>query len=256
MDTMNSATQVVSDHRSKGRVKRFLLRGAASLIAVAAVAQLTYTYSGSNQWENLGERKGVTIYSKKSPGSNLKQFKAIWRVRTTFSKFVMFAQKEDSDLQSGYYDIRDIETQGEKLIWSAWKQRFPSPFKPREFVTRNEFWQDPHSKELLFKVTAAPDRVPPDACCVRVPVMTNSWRLTPLNDGATEIEWFVDMDMGGFIPYFVQNVYQPSGMYNFAPKVQRYLDQEKYKDARYDWIQEAEPRQYTDVSRDSVAMKP
>src|SRR6266853_4362577 len=142
MDTVNATTQVASEHKSPGRVKKFLRRGASAVIGIAILAQMSYTYSGSNQWENLGDKKGVAVYSMKSPGSNIKKFKAIWRVRSTLSKFVMFAQQEDSDMTIGYYDMRDIEAHGEQLIWSAWKQRFPSPLSPREFVMKNEFSQD------------------------------------------------------------------------------------------------------------------
>jgi hypothetical protein len=239
MDTLNSTTQVASEHKTRGRVKKFLFRSASSIVVIAILAQVTYTYSGSNQWEKLWERNGVTVYSMKSPGSNFKKFKAIWRVHTTLSKFVMFARYED-DPTIGY-DMKDIEIQSDKLIWSTWKQEFPSPLKKREFVVKNEFSQDPRTKELLFTVTADPDKIPPNDCCIRLQTMTNSWRLTPLKNGETEIEWFVDMDLGGFLPYFVQNAEQPDGMFYFASKVQSYLDQEKYKNARVDWVEEAQP---------------
>lgn len=222
----------------KGRWKKALLRGALALIAVAMLAQLTYTYSGSNQWENLGERKGVTVYAMKSPGSNVKKFKAIWKVRSTLSKFVMFAKEEDSDLTIGYFDMHDIENRGDQLQWTSWKQRMPAPLKPREFVIKNEFSQDPATHALVYNVTADPNKLPPDDCCVRLTLMTNSWTLTPIGHGELEVEWFVDMDMGGVLPYFMQNSYQPGGMYYFARKLQTYLDKPKYKNARYAWIDE------------------
>jgi hypothetical protein len=260
MDITSSTSQVAPEHksmgrtRSGGRVKQFLLRGAASLVIAATLAQWTYTYSGSNQWENLGARRGVTVYAMKAPGSNIKKFKAVWRLRSTLSKFVMFCTEEESDLTIGYYDMRDLDAWGPRLSWSSWKQRMPSPLKPREFVMKTEFFQDPKTKSLLYTVTADPDKLPPDGCCVRLTVMTNSWRLTPLQDGQIDVEWFVDMDMGGVLPYFMQNSYQPEGMYNFARKVQGFLDRPKYKNARYDWIEELVPLQHADLSPISVAV--
>jgi hypothetical protein len=235
---INSTTQVASRQKSKGRVKKLLLRGASALTAIAILAQVTYTYSGSNQWENLGERNGVTLYSMKAPGANLRTFKTVWKVRSTLSKFVMFAQDETLDI--GNYDIRAFE-KDEKIhvLYSAWKNRFPWPLKPREFVIRNEFSQDPKTKALLYKVIAAPQKVPADGCCVRVAVMNNSWRLTPLRSGEIEVEWILDMDIG--LPYLMANPMLTDVAYWFAPKVQKYLDLERYQNAKYDWIEEAQP---------------
>lgn len=242
MDTTNSTSDAASEHKPKGRVKRFLLGGMLVLVAVAIVAHLTWRYSGSNQWQKIGERHGVTFFSMKSPGANIKKFKAVWKIRSKLSRFVMFALEDDSDIEAGFYDQRDIERHGDQLSWTKWKQRFSPYMQPREFVIKNQFSQDPNTKAVFYSVTATPDKIPPDDCCVRIARMTNTWRLEPLNNkGDIAVEWFVNMDIGGAVPYFVQNVVQPEGMRHFAPTVQRLLDREIYKNAKYDWIQEVQP---------------
>lgn len=241
MDLTSSSTYVVADGKPKGRVKRTLVIIAAFLAAAAIVAQLVYTFSGGNRWEKLFVRNGVTVYARKIPGVNRKQFKATWRMHSTLSKFVMFAQKEESDLQIGYYDQRDLDVRNEKVQWTAWKERFPSPLTPREFVIKNEFAQDPNTKNLFYTVTATPNKIPPDKCCVRIEVMTNSWLLKPLKNGDIDVEWFVDMDLGGALPWFVQNKFQPEALADFAPKVQHYLERPKYANAKYAWIDDGQP---------------
>jgi hypothetical protein len=252
MEGINSklqAASLVSDEapaaakpRKKGRVKKFLLRGAVLLAAVAIVGQATYTYSGDNQWQSLGTHKsGVTVYAMKSPGSNIKKFKATFKIKGKLAPFVSWALEDTTDLSLGFYDTRDLERfNGGQQSLSTWKQTFPSPFKPREFVTRNDFTQDPITKALTFRVKAEPDKLPPNDCCVRVGTMNNSWVLTPLKNGEIAVEWYNDMDMGGTLPYFMQNGYFPNGMYYFGRKLQTYLDMPKYKNARYAWIQEVQ----------------
>ena len=243
MDTENAVPEVPQKPKRSvmRRIGKYLFRTLIALIVIGIVAQLIYTFSGSSEWVNLGTRKGVTVYSMKIPGSSSKKFKATWKIRSTLSKFVMFSTEEESDMSVGYYDMRDIAKPSQQLIWSTWKQKFPAPFRPRQFVVRQEFSQDPKTKEFLFRVIADPDKIPAEDCCVRVPVMNNTWRLQPLPNGEIEVEWLSDMEMGGFFPYFAANAYQPGGMWYFARRVQGYLDRDKYKNAKYDWIQEVQP---------------
>lgn len=224
--------------RRKGRIRRFLKWTLMVVVLIALAAQLTFTFSGSDQWEPMALRDGVQLYQKKTPGENIKQYKAVWKVHSTMSRFVSFAKTEESDLQIGYYDMKDTETADPRVVFSTWKQTFPKPFKPREFVVKNEFSQNPVTKELLFTVTAAPERGSSTDCCVRVTKMDNSWRVTPLGNGEMQVEWTSDLDMGGFLPYFMLNGYQPGGMRFFAKNMQGYLDRPKHANAKYAWIQE------------------
>ncbi|MGZ5431285.1 MAG: hypothetical protein ACXW31_00300 [Thermoanaerobaculia bacterium] len=209
-----------------------------ALVIIAVVAQLSFTFSGSNKWESLGERDGIQLYELKSPGKNIKQYKAVWKVRSTMSRFVAFAKTEDSDMTIGYYDMRDLEAPSEQVVFSTWKQKFPKPFQPRQFVVKNEFIQDPATKVLVYNVMAATEKLPADDCCVRVPTMNNSWTLKPLGNGEIQVEWISDLDMGGFLPYFTLNAFQPGGMRYFARNLQRFLEQEKYDNVKFAWIQE------------------
>jgi START domain len=236
-----ASVPIVSKPKRLGRVKKWFLRGALSLIVVASSAQVLYTFSGSDQWEKVGERRGVVLYAMKRPGWNVKEFKAIWKVRTTLSKFVKFAKEEDSP-EMGMYDFRDIEKQGDQLVWSTWKETYPSPFWPRDYVVKNEFSQDPQTNTLIYRVTSDAERAPHESCCVRVTTMKNIWTITPLPGGEAQIEWQVDMNMGGYIPYFMQNMIQTHGMLYFAPRVQRFLDQKRYDGAKYSWIDDSGPK--------------
>jgi len=228
--------------KRRGRVGRFLLGGALVLIVAGIVAHLAWKYSGSNQWKKTAERKGVTLYTMKSPGAAVEKFKAVWKIHSKLGRFVMWATDAKGDSmrrESGLYDLRVLDRQNARVHRVAWKQPLASFLEPRQFVTKNEFSQNPTTKVLLYAVSAIPDAVPPDDCCVRVQVMDNSWTLTPLKDGEIEVEWYVNMDIGGSIPYFLQNSVQPGGMMRFAPKVESFIEIAKYKNAQFDWLREA-----------------
>jgi hypothetical protein len=235
--TMSTTTQT-PETKPKGRIRKFLLRSVVVLFVVAIVAHLIFKYSGSGQWETVGVKKNVTVYSMKVPGDNIKKFKAVWKIKSTMSRFAAFVQDETYDLKLGYYDIREFE-QKEQSHYSAWKGPFPGPLKTRQYVIKNDFSQDPATKALTFQITAAPDKLPPDDCCYRVKLMDNRWKLTPQGNGEIEVEWTVDMDMG--LPYPMANQMQEYGMFWFAPRVQKYLNLARYDNARFDWLEEVPP---------------
>jgi hypothetical protein len=230
---------------------RFLVRAVLILlvaaIVISAAAHFAWKYSGSNQWEMVREGDGVAVYAMKTPGSTIEKFKAVWKMRSRLSQFVMWASDGEDDTEHslhkelGFYDLKILEQDGERIAWSAWKQPLASFMQPREFVVKAEFSQDPATNVVLYTVTGVPDRIPPDDCCVRVPAMNNYWTLTPLKTGEIGVEWFVDMDFGGAVPYLLQNEVLPNSMLNFAPRLDQYLGQEKYKNARYTWIQDVQP---------------
>lgn len=240
-------TGVPSERKPKGRFRRILrrvLRGTLALLMIlvvaATVAHFAWKYSGSNQWEKSTERHGVTLYTKKVPGETIYKFKAVWKVRTRLSQFVMWVNDTNSTAMrknTGLNDLKILEYTDRRSV-SAYKQPFGDPLKMRQFVIQTEISQDPKTQAILYTVRGVPDRIPPDDCCVRIPVMDNYWKLTPLKGGEVEVEWFCDMALGGAVPYAMQNKVMPQGMLNFAKRVGGFVNRPKYKDARYDWIQD------------------
>ena len=241
MSTIDEVVAIEPKPRSRGRVLKFLLRGGLLLVGVAVAAQLIFTFSGDGQWQYQGERNGVKIYSKKVPGSNLKKFEAVFRVKASLSSIVSFMQDNESDLDVEFYDAKILEWDGPQVLVSAWKSGFPKPFKDRDFVVKHTFTQDPATKEITYKLKALPDRLPRNGCCVRVPLMDNSWTLMPLKNGEVEITWMIDMDVGGFLPYFVINGAHPEIMTDFAAHLQGYFNRPKYVNVKLAWIVEPQP---------------
>jgi hypothetical protein len=241
MNAIQETVQLAEKRKSKGILKKigkFLLRGVLVLAAAAAVAQLAYTFSGSGKWEYAGKKDGVAIYTMKVPGSNLKQFTAIFHLKASMSRIVMFMQDNDSDLDVDFYAAKELSRESSQVFVTTWRSGFPAPFQDRDFVVRHVFSQDPKTKEVSYVLRALPNLIPKDKCCVRVPLMDNTWRLIPMKDGEVEIQWVIDMAIGGFMPYFVINQANPEIMTDFATKLQGYVDRPKYANAKFDWLQE------------------
>lgn len=232
------ATISTTPPKKANKLKTFLLRGGLSLLGVLVVAQLAWTFSGSNEWEFIGERNAVKIYSLKERGDNVLKFKATRRSSSTLSTMVAVMQDLDIATEVGYIDPVLVEKKSPQHFSTAMRADMPFFFKPREMVTDIELTQDPQTKELLVTVKAAPDLIPPNDCCVRIKNIDNSWRFTPLPNGEIEMEWKVDMDQGGFFPYFLINMVFPEFMYEALPMMQEVMNREKYLHASFDFIQD------------------
>jgi len=226
--------------KSKTRTRkflRFLLLVTVSLLALLFVIRQVWRFSGSNQWELVGEKNGVRVYSLKAPGSDLEQFKGVFRVHSTLAGLVRYFQDQDACKDVGCINAHEIERVDDQLQYASFQYKLPFPFRTREFVVRQQFYQNPHTKEVLAEYVAAPDKTPPDECCFRVTNMNNRWRLTPLENGEVEVEYIMDMNEGGFMPDLLSNVSRPQ-IFFLLPNLQRWVSKEKYQSAKVDFIKE------------------
>ena len=66
--------------------------------------------------------------------------------------------------------------------------------------------------------------------------MHNSWKFTPLENGEVEVEFTENMDQG--LPYLLVNNMLPNGVYQTLGVLQKYFDQDDWKNAKYEFIRE------------------
>src|SRR5262245_48594044 len=78
------------------RLAKILFRVSVSVVVLLFLAQLIWRFSGSNQWELVQEKDGIRVYSLKTPGSDLLQFRAIGRIRSTLSGVVAWMGDPDA----------------------------------------------------------------------------------------------------------------------------------------------------------------
>jgi hypothetical protein len=218
-------------------MKRTLLLTCAYLIAALFVARAAWVFTGSNRWEFVGEKNGVKVYSLKTPGSDVKKFKAVFKVHSTLAGLVKYMQDPHACDDYGCEQAHTIERVDDQLQYAYFQVKLPAPFRRREFVVRQQFHQDPQTGEVLVDYAAAPDKVPPDPCCFRVSDMDNTWRLTPRGNGEVDVEYTVNMNEGGFIPELAKNLARPSYLYALN-KLQNFVNREKYQGAKFTFIAE------------------
>ena len=235
-----SSAPVAAQPKVKGKTLKYVLRGALVLLGALALGQVMYTLSSDDKWQYVNQERGVAVYSWKESGRNVKKFMAVFRIKATLTQAVAFLQDDESDVEDGgFMESHLLKRESPQVRWTYWRMRLAKPMNDRDYVVKHVFAQDPKTLEVLYNLTAKPYMMPEEKCCVRVLKMDNSWRLTPLKNGEIEVHWTIDMNIGGYAPYFIVNKWFPWEMMNFGPSVQETVERKKYVNAKLDWIQDA-----------------
>jgi hypothetical protein len=243
--TIQGTTTATAKKRGWARkLLRIALVTGLILVVGLFTAHIVWKRSGSGKWQLEIDKDGVQVYSKKSPGSTLKQFRAVTKVRTRLQHVV--AVFTDTSLQhcNDWMHSCLVSTAIEPWnpdghYWLAFYRASAGPlFSPRDFVIKLQFSQDPQSKSVFIDVTDVPDRLPQDKCCVRVRIH-NRWRWTPLKNDEVEAEVTEDFDAG--LPYILHNA-QAGSLWGIISTLPDLMDRDKFPvqdpDAKYDFIQE------------------
>lgn len=236
-DAEHDHSTVKVKKRSGGFFK-YLSITVVSLVALFSVANLIWKYTGSNQWELVEEKDGVKVYSLKTPGMDRIQIKGVVQVHSTLSHFVRYNQDPDVCKASGCIENKVIERVDDQLQYNTFRYNSDYPFRPREYVIRAQFHQNPLTKEVLLVYAAAPDKLPPNSCCFRVTDMNNTWRFTPLGNGLIEVEQVLNMSEGEFTPDWWGNKRTIKRIAARLATLQDRLDKKKYEDEKFDFIKE------------------
>jgi hypothetical protein len=236
-EAMENEISVSKPRKWVKRLTRILILASVSVVVLLLVAQTIWVFAGSNQWKFVGEQNGVKVYTLKSPGSDLVQAKAVFRVHSSLTGIVKFMQSEDTCKDVGCYEERIVDQEDDQLRYDYFRMDLPAPFRPRDFSVRVHVYQSPRTKEVMIDYSAAPGKVPLNDCCVRVTDMNDTWRLTPLGNGEVEIELIMNLNEGGFIPHPLLNMARPKVMYGLSG-LQSLFSEEKYQSAKLNFIQE------------------
>jgi START domain-containing protein len=245
--TIENATIQATTTKKKRSFVRTLLRITLATSFVLGVglftAHLVWKSSGSGKWQLEIDKDGVQVYSMKSPGSTLKHFKIVGRLKTTLHHVV--AVFNDTSLEhckewldcSSASAIEPWNPEGHYLIALYQVDLFPGPVSAREFLLKYQFSQDPQSKALSIDVTAVPELLPENKCCVRVTHLHNRWLWTPLKNGEVEVEVVEDADLR--LPYVLANA-RAKLVWEFMSAMPGLMDRERYpnENEKFDFVQE------------------
>jgi hypothetical protein len=224
--------------------RRVALYAALALAVLLALTHVLWNRAGSNEWEPAMDKEGVKVWTLKAPGTGLIKVKAKTRIQSSLGGVVKLLEDLDSCADAKCYDGKVIEpiatVPGQYAAYIRFKFDIPG-LATRDYVLFQEHKQDPATKGLEINIIAAPNRIPRDACCVRLTHLHNNWKLTPLPNGELDIEFTQDTDIGG-LPYFLANLALKYGTFEILHGMQDLMNMEKYRNARLPSVMELAAR--------------
>ncbi len=234
----------MDDTPVKGRTRaRRILKLAAMALALVlpglVVAHYVWLASGSNEWEFKEERNGIRIWSQKTPGNPLLKGRAQFQVQSTLGGIVKIVYDLNVHKENHMMKVTFLEAQhspGYYGVFNTFTQDLPGPFKPRQFVLLSQHVQDPVTKSIELNAMAAPNKIPASDCCVRLVHLHNRYTLTPRGDGTVDVVFFWDIDLGGAMPYALQNLVQSGALYKAMDDFRNLIA--KYSHDTVDYVSE------------------
>ena len=235
--------------RSILRIARRVGIGVLCLAGSLSILNRFWVSSGSNEWKLFKDSQGIQMYTLKAPGSSLIRLKAIFTLHGyTLSQFVA-AMIDDNNVQNckdwipGCVGMHQIERFDPATMSDSWmaEMKMPWPMKTREFLYKSHLTQDKQTKEIFIELIAAPSKVPTRDGFIRLDRIHNSWRYTPLANGDIRVEHREYVGFNGMVPDFLISMGMPYSVFDFlANFLPGLLDKERYRKAKFDFIQEPE----------------
>lgn len=236
--------QPENKQRRKRSFKARLLIVFGVLCAAALTSHFAWKYSGSDQPKLVIDKDGIKVYSIKTPGSSVLKIMATRRVPTTMDKAVS-GMMDDSlencaDWNSNCFASRAVDPWDPKTAsyTQLWVQNVGTPFAPREYLLNTQLSKDPATKAVTVQFKAAPDKLPPDDCCVRVRHMQSRWQFTPAGENQIDVKLLMDIDVE--VPYFLFNMEVADSVYATFEDLPRVFNAKRYENARVEWLHSAE----------------
>lgn len=238
MDTKKETT------KPKRKKWKIVLYGVAALLVILFISDRIYKGSGSDEWKLVKNEKGIEIWTLKTPGSRIKKVKLHMQVKTKLAGLIKLIEDPTSGPDVGAKFVEMLERKfypnGDYSAYYNCIIDLPFPFTDRQSVILILHSQDSVTKVINMNVFAASNLLPPDESYVRITHLHNTYQITPLENGYIDIVHTQDSDIGGSVPYFINNAMGPAALMMLFQKFQDFMEMEKFKNAKFDYIKELE----------------
>ncbi len=194
----------------------------------------------ANDWELKKLENGISVYTRLTEGSEYKELKVVFQIKTSLSSLVALLNDvesypqwvyrcETSKLLKKTADDHLIRYQGVVAPW---------PVDSRDVVVEVKSYQDSKTGVVYQKVSALPDYVPVVKKHVRIREFRAVWTLKPLPGGVVSVEYELLVNPAGSIPVWIVNMAMVDGPYETSLKMKVLVLKEKYQKASFSFITE------------------
>lgn len=199
---------------------------------------------GDEGWTLEKEGEGIQIYLRKTSISPIKVFRGVSEFDVEFSRMVALIWDGEAYtdwlLLCNEAKLLDEVNDTEQYLYTMNQPMWP--VKKRDNICHRTIFQDPETLAVTIEMCLDKDYIPEKKGRIRVPFLTGYGKMTPLENGKTELVYEVLVDVGGWVPNWIINFYQANTAYITFQNLKKLLPLEKYKDVRYGFIKYPEEK--------------
>lgn len=207
---------------------------------LAFICALFVVSGFSQEWKPIKEEDNIQVFTRKSEAQSIKEVKVIGKVQATLHEVV--AALEDFDYHEEWVfktiDSRIIEHVSVGKLYYYISSAFPFPAKNRDLVVFYERTQDPNTKVVFTKATAAPAKELINDKFIRIEEFVGTYQIKPNANGWINVEYLLKTDPGGSLPKWIINLAIVDGPLKTMNGLFRLIKTGKYKDHKVEGISE------------------
>ncbi len=194
----------------------------------------------NSAWKCVKNTEGIRVYSRKSDSDNYRIIMVTARIKTTLSALVSLVTDFPNNKNWVFLNKKtEILEKDSPYSWVLYNQTdAPWPVTDRDIISRTTLTQDSMTKIVTIRGVAIPKYRPKDPNYVRIPFARSQWCFIPLKDSMVDVEFTLELDVGGNIPQWLANMTATKGPYQTMRRFRKEIHREKYCDAHLTFIKE------------------
>jgi hypothetical protein len=209
-------------------MKRMIVGLAAAWLIQAVTAA---SQPSNEEWKQVKQTGGVTIYSRPHPGSHLKEFKAVGEIEAPSG--AVHRVIDDVEAYPSFMpytaEARVIERNQHSIL--TYQRVSPKIVSDRDYTVRIEkkSWPADNGIAYLSEWKQANEQGPAEKSGVfRVKLLNGSWLLEPNGPNKTRATYHVFTDSGIIVPPFLANTISETGITKLFAAVRKQVKQPRY----------------------------
>jgi hypothetical protein len=197
----------VIDFRKTNILNILLTPLKSTILFLLALATCVYAY-GQKDCDLKLDKDSIRVYMCELPHSKYKSVKSLFQVHSSLSQLTAMVLDIDhlGEWQYKTASARVLKKISEHELIYYTEATSPIGINNRDFIIWLAIHQDPATRVLKIDALSMPDYLPAKPKVVRVPFSRAQWIVRPLNQSTLEVEYHIEIDLGGAIPPWLVNL--------------------------------------------------
>ncbi|MCF6190419.1 MAG: START domain-containing protein [Cocleimonas sp.] len=161
-----------------------------------------------SSWELSKQADGIQIYTRDTPNSKLKSFRADVIIPTRLTSLV--AVLEDTTVFPRLFhnckSAKSLKKVGHNEFYNYIVTGMPWPVNSRDLIAHSIISQDRKTKRIDIIINSKSNMVPQKSGIVRVKHLVGRWEFMPLKNGTTKVTYELNLEPSGNIPAWLVNL--------------------------------------------------